>query len=147
METGTPAPLPSSPSDAPSTDVTPQEKRMLAAPPQPSGRRVTRDFLVNRLNLINFQDGCIQVRFVHREYGQDLLVPAWPQPCAGAELVCTWSEASGIERLLETHDLKDLLVPRGEKFIRSTPTVVSIDVQCARLTLPETSYEVSQRRV
>jgi hypothetical protein len=134
------------------TAVTPQERDLLAAsaaktsPSQP-GRRITRELLVNRLNLINFQDGCIQARFVHREYGQDLLVTAWPQPCAGEELVCAWSEGSGIERLIETHDLKDLMVPRGEKFIRSTPTAVSIDAHCARLTLPEVSYEVSQRRV
>lgn len=134
------------------TAVTPQERDLLAAPaaktsPQQPGRRITRELLVNRLNLINFQDGCIQARFVHREYDQDVLVPAWPQPCAGAELVCAWCEDSGIERLLESHDLKDLLVPRGEKFIRSTPTAVSIDAHCARLTLPEASYEVSQRRV
>lgn len=147
METGTPAPLPFSPPDAPSTEVTPQEKRLLAAPPQPSGRRVTRDLLVNRLNLINFQDGCIQVRFVHREYGQDLLVLALPQPCSGTELTCLWPEGSDTERLLRTYALQDLLVPRGEKFIRCTPSVLSIDHRGMRLALPEVSCEVSHRRV
>jgi hypothetical protein len=134
------------------TAVTPEEKDLLAAPaakssPPPPGRRITRELLVNRLNLINFQDGCIQARFVHREYGQDRLVPARPQPCAGEKLVCAWPEGSGIGQLIETHDLKDLLVPRGDKFIRLTPAEVSIDAHCARLTLPEVSYEVSQRRV
>jgi hypothetical protein len=147
---------PAAPTDAVAasagTEVTSQEKNLLATPaesakPQPAGRKITRELLVNRLNLINFQDGCIQARFAHREYSQDVLVPAWPQPCSGEELVCTWPDGSDMDRLLQTHDLKDLLVPRGEKFIRSTPTVVAIDLQGARLTLPEVSYEVSQRLV
>jgi hypothetical protein len=133
------------------TEVTPQEKRLLIPSetpgPQPAGRKITRDFLVNRLNLINFQDGCIQARFVHREYGQDLLVQALPQPCCGAELVCAWPEGSDIDRLLRTYTLQDLLVPRGEKFIRSTPTVIAIDSEGMRLLLPDVSVEVSQRRV
>jgi hypothetical protein len=149
MEIVKPAALRGDGRTPPDTAVTPQEKNLLAAPtkPQPAGRKITRELLVNRLNLINFQDGCIQARFVHREYGQEALVSAVPQPCAGEELVCAWPEGSGIERLLETHDLKDLLIPRGEKLIRAVPAVVAIDPQCARLTLPETSYEVSQRRV
>jgi hypothetical protein len=146
----------SSPADqASSTQVTSEEKALLAGPAFPetgalvadTGRKITREFLVNRLNFINFQAGSIQVHFTHRQYDRSLLVPAFPQPCFGSELECVWCEEADASPLIQTHALKFILVPRGEKFIQSVPETIEINSRGCRLGLPDISREISHRRV
>jgi len=141
--------------DASPTEVTLQEKQLLSDPAVPKSdadnagikRKVSRELLVNRLNLTHFQEGCIQVCFAHRQYGRSLLIPAFPQPCSGSELECVWAEATEVPLLLRTHELKYILVPRGEKFIQSVPEVIAFNPGSCRLKLPNTSHEVGHRRV
>ncbi len=111
------------------------------------GRKISRDFLVNRLNFVNFQEGQIQVLLAHRQFHQGLFVPAFPQPCSGLELSCLWAEAPDEPVLLETHELKYILVPRGEKFIQSIPEVIALNPKGCCLKLPGLSREFSRRRV
>ena len=134
------------------TEVTRQEKQLLTDPAVQENdadisRRVTLELLVNRLNLINFQEGGIQVHFAHRQYGRSVLVPAFPQPCSGSELECLWAGATDVSLLTRTHELKYILVPRGEKFIQSTPENIEINARGCRLRLPRISREFSHRRV
>ena len=140
---------------ASSTQVTPEEKELLSGPvPQApefqtedAVRRVGRDLLVNRLNFVNFQEDCIQLHFAHREYDRRLLIPAFPQPCLGPELECRWTQETDWPSLVQNHELKYILVPRGEKFIQAIPEVIEINAQGCRLALPEASYEITHRRV
>jgi hypothetical protein len=144
-----------SPGCASATQVTPEEKRLLSDPlPQPPEShpeeavcKVGRDLLVNRLNFVNFQEDRIQLHFVHREYDRRLLIPAFPQPCLGPDLECRWAQETDWTSLAQDHELKYVLVPRGEKFIQAVPEVIEITARGCRLMLPETSHEISQRRV
>ena len=111
------------------------------------GRNISRDFLVNRLNFVNFQEGHIQVILSHRQYHRGLFLPASPQPCSGSELLCLWAEATDEPILLQTHELKYILVPRGEKFIQSIPEVIELNPTGCCLKLPGLSREFSRRRV
>ncbi len=111
------------------------------------GRIISRDFLVNRLNFVNFQEGHIQVILSHRQYHQGLFLPAFPQPCSGFELSCLWAEVTDEPVLLQTHELKYILVPRGEKFIQSIPQVIELNPKGCCLKLPDISREFSRRRV
>lgn len=140
----------------PLTEVGRQEKGLLAATgaagegaaaPVGASRKITLDFLINRLNFINFQEGCIHLHFTDRRYGRSLVVPAAPLPCCGPELECRWAAEIDGARLSETHELKFIRVPRGERFIQSVPEAVEILAGGCRLALPELSRETSHRSV
>ena len=137
------------------TEVTPEEKKLLARPRAPasgeleerSGRVIHRDFLVNRLNFINFQEQSIQIHFSHRQSTRRICLTASPQPCIGPELECRWAEAPDSALPLENYRLDYLLVPYGEKFIKSVPEIIEISAAGCRLRLPAAGREVGQRRV
>jgi hypothetical protein len=141
--------------NSPSTEVTPVEKSVLGNPAQQidglaeqeEGRKVLKDRLVNRLNYTHFQDEVIIVQFAHRQSERTVSMPAVPQPCYGDVLECHWTETADVAYLLESYDLKSILVSRGQKFIKAVPKVLAVDEQGARLALPEISYEISHRRV
>jgi hypothetical protein len=143
-----------SPDSASLAQVSPEEKEPPPGPVPPtpefhtedSACKIARDLLVNRLNFINFQEGCIQLDFRHREYGRRMLIPAFPQPCTGPELECRWTQETDWASLIQTHELKYLRVPRGEKFIQAIPEVVGLDARGCRLALPDTALEITHRR-
>ena len=147
-------PFPKAGSAAP-TEVTRQEKQLLTDPAvlkndagsAGTSRKVTLEFLVNRLNLSHFQDDCIQVCFVHRRYHRSLLVPAFPQPCLDGVLECRWAHPAEMPAVLPSFNLAYVLVPRGQRFIHAVPTVIEIHANGARLALPEVSHEISHRKV
>ncbi|MDO8943950.1 MAG: hypothetical protein Q7U75_12250, partial [Desulfobacterales bacterium] len=139
----------------PPAEVTAAEKGLLAKPePKPAGpsapeegRKVLREHLVNRLNYVHFQDEVIQVHFTHRQCDRGLSMAAAPQPCLGEILECRWAETTDVASLLRWHDLKYILVPRGQKFIKAIVDVLEIDDRGARLALPGVSFETSHRKV
>ena len=147
---------PAAAGDNPGTaEVTSAGKNLLAALPAAdpencaadTDRKVTQEQLVNRLNFINFQDDIIHAHFTHREYGRTLLVVAAPEPCLEKILKLRWLSETDVGSLLKTHLLDFILVPRGQKFIKSVPEVLAIDAKGACLALPEISREISHRKV
>ena len=114
---------------------------------QEEGRKVTKEQLINRLNFINFQDDVIHIHFTHREYGRTLLLMAVPQPCLGDTLELRWLGTTDVDSMLKSHRLDFILVPRGQKFIKSVPEIIEIDGTGARLALPAISRETSLRKV
>lgn len=139
----------------PSTAVTSAEKEPLVALPAAdpencaadTDRKVTREQLVNRLNFVNFQDDIIHAHFAHQKYERTLLVNAAPEPCLEKILKLRWMSETDVGSLLKTHLLDFVLVPRGQKFIKSVPEVLAIDAKGACLALPEISREISHRKV
>jgi hypothetical protein len=139
----------------PSTEVTAAEKTLLVKPePAPGGlsvpaesRKVLREHLVNRLNYVHFQDEVIEVHFTHRQCDRGVSMEATPQPCLGEILECRWTEKTDVAGLLRGYDLKYILVPRGQKFIKAIVDVLEIDDRGARLALPRVSFETSHRKV
>lgn len=139
----------------PPAGVTEVEKNLLVKPETkpggPSapeeGRKVLREHLVNRLNYVHFQDEVIQIHFTHRQCDRGLSMAAFPQPCLGEILECRWAEKTDVASQLRGHDLKYILVPRGQKFIKAIVDVLEIDDRGARLALPMLSFETSHRKV
>ena len=89
---------------------------------QEEGRKVSKEQLVNRLNFINFQDDVIHIHFTHREYERTMLVMAVaPEPCLGDTLELRWLGTTDVDSMLKSYHLDFILVPRGQKFIKSVP--------------------------
>jgi hypothetical protein len=111
------------------------------------GREIPREFLVNRLNLINFQEDVIRFNFVDIRVDQSILLLAFPFPCAGLELDCKWIESTHPPLQPMNFALKYILVPWGGKFILFIPEVVELNLEGCALRLPDKAYEFSRRRV
>jgi hypothetical protein len=138
-----------------STELTIPEKALLWAPcssgAQPisegAGRKISQELLINRLNFVNFQEGRIELFFAPLHAGRTQCIQAFPLPCIEPILECRWPEKTVADDLNLTHALKYILVPRGEKFIQAIPEAIEIQAGGCRMVLPESGWEISQRRV
>ena len=109
-------------------------------------RKINKKALVNKLNLVNFEDNSIHLSFTHPTSGRRITVPALPQPCLGEELSCLWSEPTTVPSAIASFIFDYFFIDEGEKLARGTGEILSIDATGIRLLLPETSYEISVRK-
>jgi len=110
-------------------------------------RKVSKKYLVNILNYINFQDGTILINFKHLKYGNIISLPAKPQPCLGDTLDCLWVQKSGLAPKLSSYKFLNFLLADGQKLILVTPDVKRISEEGINFNLPEICYEVGSRKV
>ncbi len=110
-------------------------------------RIISRKYLVNKLNFINFQDGTITVNFKHKKYNSTISLHAKPQPCLDNSLDCLWVETEGLSQKLRMHHYLHIIVPNNEKLILVEAELKKIDEQGISFHLPEACHEISSRRV
>ncbi len=108
-------------------------------------RSISRRFLVNKLNFLNFQDRTILVNLIHKKYGSSLSLSAIPQPCAGERLDCLWSEITD-PWVIKSHTFQNLFITDGKKCLIVDPELISIDEKGISLLLPETCSESVSRK-
>lgn len=113
---------------------------------QAKGKRVSKRYLVNRLNYLNFQDRSIQVNFKHKKYGTIISLQAKPLPCAEDRLDCLWAESPPPERLTQDYTLHNLSISDDTRLLLVKPGVISISDKLISLRLPETCDEVEYRK-
>lgn len=111
-----------------------------------SSRSIGKQYLVNKLNYINFQDRTIQVNLKHKKYATTISLQATPLPCAGDHLECVWSEIAA-PGIIRSHAFHNLFVTDGKKCLLVNPEVISINEQGISLLLPETCCELSDRKM
>ena len=112
-----------------------------------AGRIVTKKYLVNRLNYLNFQDQTILVNLRHSVYGNTVFLRVKPLPCDGDRLDCVWVDASNLKPLLRMYRFDYLLIPDGKKFLLVTPGLVSMDEETVSFALPVNCREYRMRRI
>ncbi len=110
-------------------------------------KQLTKEYLVNKLNFTNFQDGTILINFKHKKYDLSLSFRARPKPCSGNKLDCLWVEKEGIYKKLHPYKFNNFFVIDGKKVISVKPEVSSINDSGISFVLPETCCEISSRRV
>lgn len=110
-------------------------------------KTVNRDYLANKLNYINFNDGTVLLNFKHTKYNHTVSIKAKPEPCLGKELVCIWSkgEEKKLGRLA-SYTFQDIHVTNGKNVIIINPVDIHISAQGAHLPLPETCEEIESRK-
>ncbi|MDY6792075.1 MAG: PilZ domain-containing protein [Thermodesulfobacteriota bacterium] len=137
------------------TDITLQEKEeIFQATPQAAeasnigtGKQLTKEYLINKLNFINFQDSTILINFKHIKYDLSISLHAMPKPCSGNQLDCVWVETDGIDNKIHSYKFKDFSLVDGTKLISVTPEVSGMNNKGISFILPETCYEISYRKV
>ena len=111
------------------------------------GKKLSKKFLVNTLNYVNFQDGTILVNLKHIKYGSIVSLKAKPQPCLENTLDCLWVQTEGLTQKLSSYRFLNFLINNGQKMILVTADVERMNNEGITLDLPETCYEVSFRGV
>jgi len=108
---------------------------------------VDREYLINRINYINFQDSSIFVVFKHAVYGRSHSLVAKPLPCYGDILVCVWADEKGSQLNHDNYQFYSLQIPDGKKLIHVQPEVLSLSKKGIRFRLPESCWELRTRKV
>jgi len=123
------------------------EEHSVAQSPQPGGtqRRVTRRWLVNALNRINFSDGKIVLTFRHGSTGTKTVVPVQPGSCLGREFDCTWVRRPALAEASADWHLQHFHLDDGLAQFEVQADIILWEEWGVRLTLPEGAFDVSSR--
>jgi hypothetical protein len=108
---------------------------------------ISRSYLINKINYINFFDRTIVLKFKHAKYGRTLTLDLKPQPCQGEQLDFQWPTESRIFKKLLPYQLQSLLINDGKTLIRVEPETVSLHETGLCLRLPETCHQFSHRKM
>jgi hypothetical protein len=110
-------------------------------------RELSRKYIVNRLNYINFTDGSITVNLKHVKYDNIISVKVKPQPCLDGYLDCLWGETSIPAQKLKSYQYKNIIIPDKQKLILVEAELQSMSEAGIRFYLPEVCHEISSRRI
>ena len=112
-----------------------------------NGKLLNKEYLINKLNFTNFQDGTILINFKHNKYDLSISFHARPKPCLGNQLDCLWVEPNEINEKLHSYQFNNFFVIDGAKLLSVTPEVSGMSDEGISFTLPEECYEISSRKV
>jgi len=110
-------------------------------------KEIRRDRLINSLNRVNFQDGEVVLNFKHQKYNSILSVHATPQPCLDNHLICDWLELLEPVKKFNSYVFDHFYFTDGLKKVLVEAELTNISSQWVKLDLPETSFEISARKV
>jgi hypothetical protein len=122
-------------------------KQSTEASKNKTDKQFSKEYLVNKLNFTNFQDGTILINFKHTKYDLSISFHARPKNCLGNKLDCLWVETSGINEKLHSYQFNNFFVKDDTNLLLVTPEVSGMDDEGISFTLPETCYEISSRKV
>ena len=135
------------------TEVTLQEKKEIfqaylqSSETSDIEKQFSKEYLVNKLNFTNFQDGTLLINFKHKKYDLSISFLARPKPCLGNKLDCLWVEKDNVNEKLHSYRFNNFFITDGTKLISVTPEVSGINDSGISFVLPETCYEISSRKV
>jgi hypothetical protein len=109
-------------------------------------RGVNREAFTNIINHIHFTDGIVQILMGHPRYRETILLRAFPEPCIGNRLVCTFAEEISPALDHRTLTFRYLIVDDGRSIIMAPGVVQEITRKHVIVELPETSYVSGERR-
>ncbi|MFZ7126108.1 MAG: hypothetical protein ACOWWM_08155 [Desulfobacterales bacterium] len=108
--------------------------------------RVSRAYLINKLNYINFMNGAIDVILSHRRYDRKVCCKALPQPCEGERLQCRWQEPERVAGFIHSYRFEHFFLTDGVKALLVEPTFCHMDEAGIQFDLPERCFEIRNRR-
>ncbi len=118
------------------TDITKQRK----------GKAFGTDYLINKLNYTNFQDGTILLNFKHIKYNRIIPCHAKPLPCQDNLLECRWIESERTASSLTSYQFQTFFVSDGRKLLMVPAKVKEITEGGITFTLPEKCNEITPRK-
>ncbi len=99
---------------------------------------VSKKFLINKLNYVNFQEKIIFCNFVDRINNNNFSIKIKPEPCIGNYLVGLWPKDADMNTIIDRCGFKELVIPAGTRNIIVEPDIRYINKNGFCLSLPET---------
>lgn len=109
-------------------------------------RRVSRAYLVNKLNYVNFMNQTIDVILSHPRYDRKVVCKAHPMPCEGEQLLCRWEDPEKNAAIIRTYRFEHFFITDGAKAIKVEPVLCEMDAAGFHMDLPERCLEIRNRR-
>jgi hypothetical protein len=104
--------------------------------------------LINKLNYINFTDGHIFFLLNPNDTGAQIMIKAYPQPCAKNELVSHLDPSDTLALTdLKNHGLNNLMIDEGHTAILAAVQLISLEGGILRTSLPEVSKIKTLRKI
>ncbi len=107
----------------------------------------SKEYLINKLNYINFQDETILVNFTHAIYNSSISLKAKPLPCRGETLECVWVYNGHHGLQISSFEFKDILIPDGQKLLLVKSDRVNLNKKGMSFLVPDICSDVSSREV
>jgi hypothetical protein len=108
---------------------------------------LTRSYLVNKLNFINFSNRTVRLKFKHTRFNRTITLALKPLPCQGERLDLQWSQEDRSISRLHTFVFDSILIPDGQKLIRAEADIISMNQTGISLRLPEICHQISNRKM
>lgn len=147
---------PYSPNTLQSEEVSPGEKEQLRKdiasggshrPVKSSRRPISRQQIINKINLLNFQDRNLSIIFKHNKYNRILRLAASPLPCKDQHLVCVWPRQIDIEKICAAYHFDCFHIAVQDSLLEVKAHVEALTERQIRLLLPETGREIGARKI
>lgn len=104
--------------------------------------------LINKLNYINFTDGHIFFLLNQNDTGAQIMIKAYPQPCAKNELVSHLDPADALALTdLKNYGLNNLMIDEGHTAILAPVQLISLEGGILKTSLPEVSKIKTLRKI
>jgi hypothetical protein len=113
---------------------------------QEEGHKIHRQYLVNILNYLNFQDRIILAKFKHKKYNIILDLQIKPHPCLTDRLKCSIFGSSDFLKQNHFYEFLYLLINNDQKMIIVRPEIESITENIIQFILPTTCHELNFRK-
>ncbi|MBS3758918.1 MAG: PilZ domain-containing protein [Desulfobacterales bacterium] len=122
----------------------------LDPPPSPpvekKEKTVRKNKLVNKLNLINFNEETVRLNFKHQRDGRIISFDVWPQLCFGQFLACLWQHPPDIQQIKELYVFQNILVDEGQTVLSIDASIRSLNKKGICFRLPDKSTQRSSRK-
>ena len=108
---------------------------------------LTRSFLVNKLNFINFSNRTVRLKFKHTRFDRTLTLELKPLPCQGERLDLQWPQEDRLISRLKPFVFDAIQITDGQMLIRAEADIISMNQTGISLRLPETCHQISNRKM
>lgn len=108
---------------------------------------LTRSFLINKLNFINFSNRTVRLKFKHTRFDRTITLALKPLPCQGERLDLQWPQEDRLISRLKPFVFDSILITDGQMLIRAEAGMISMNQTGISLRLPETCHQISIRKM
>jgi hypothetical protein len=109
-------------------------------------RELDQPALTNIINHIHFTDGFVQILMAHPLYKETIVLRAFPGPCMGNHVTCSWADNSFSGLDLQTLTFRYLIIDDGRSIIMVPGMVQEISQNHVIVELPERSFVLCERQ-
>jgi len=105
-----------------------------------------RGQLLNRLNVIHFQNGCLFVVLRHKDHDHTIRLQATPHPADDEHIKAEWHRDATLPPSLKAFTLDSIIVPGPKRTFSFLPERYWIDADAIRFELPDGAAEIAGRK-